>query len=50
MVPKFIAVVAFVVLAVFIVNTYISNDTDSMKSETRRIGQNMITNMKEIEK
>ena len=47
---SFIAVVAFVILAVFVVNTYISGNTDTMKSESNRIGVQMIQNMKEIEK
>lgn len=50
MVSKFIAVVTFVVLAVLIINTYVSGNTNSLKSESTRVGNNMINNMKEIEK
>lgn len=50
MVSKFIAVVTFVVLAVLIINIYVSGSTNSLKSESIRTGGTMINNYKEIEK
>lgn len=49
MIGKLIGVVAFIILAVFIVSTYISGDTNTLKSESTRIGNQMITEMKTIE-
>ncbi|MCP1312081.1 hypothetical protein [Paenibacillus tyrfis] len=50
MVSKFIAVVTFVVLAVLIINIFVSGNTNSLKSESVRTGGTMINNYKEIEK
>lgn len=41
---------AIVILAVFLINTFISGGSNTLKSESNRIGNNMITNTKEIEK
>lgn len=46
----FFITVAFIVLAVIIINVFISGDNNTMKSEGDRIGDNVISNMKEIEK
>lgn len=46
----FIITVCFIILAVFLVNSYVSGDTDTMKSESTRIGNSMITDMQDVEK
>lgn len=47
---KFIIAIAFIILGVFLVNTFIMGNDNSMRSEGQRIGNNMINNVKEIEK
>lgn len=47
---EFLITFAFVVVAVIVINVFISGDNNTMKSESDRIGDNVISNMKEIEK
>lgn len=47
---KFIIAVGFIILAVFLLNTFINNETSSMKSEGRRIGNASITNLNNVER
>jgi hypothetical protein len=50
MVQKLIGLVVLTILAVFLANTYITGNTNTFKSETTRIGNNGINNVKEVEK
>ena len=50
MVQTIIGMVVVVILAVFLANTYISNSSNSFKSESERIGDNGLNNIKEVEK
>lgn len=45
---QFIITLAFVILAVFLVNSFVLGDTNSMKSEGTRLGNKMITDLKSI--
>lgn len=47
---KFLVAIAFIILGVFLSNTFITGKTDTMKTEGDRIGKNMVNNMKEVEK
>lgn len=40
---------AFVILAVFLVNTFVLGSSNSMKSEGTRMGNNMIQNVQAVE-
>lgn len=47
---KFIVAIAFIALGIFLVNTFITGDNGTMKSEGDRIGDSIILKMKDVEK
>lgn len=49
MMPKLLMAAAFVILAVFLVNTFVLGSSNSMKSEGTRMGNNMIQNVQAVE-
>lgn len=50
MISKIIGVVAFLILTVMLINVFVSNNNNSFKSETTRIGNSGINNIKEVDK